>query len=170
MVMESHAAREYTLNTMEHTLRFWIKRDLGRFTDVDKLFRSYTVENNRGFLCLWTSKNRYQITFRPADVVTHRNEGYLGCGVSNRKWRAGEDWHRGRDLPDGSFTETTWRNILLDIVSYELESPVAYVEPAVTPPITNPSEFRNTLEFLQDMQTIEHNIPPIPNLEEGPKT
>ena len=46
--------------------------------------------------------------------------GYLGCGSSSRKPRAGEDWHRGSDLADGPLTEETWHKIIGDIVSYEL--------------------------------------------------
>ena len=46
--------------------------------------------------------------------------GYLGCGSTSRKPRAGEDWHRGSDLADGPLTEETWHRIIGDIVSYEL--------------------------------------------------
>ena len=37
-----------------------------------------------------------------------------------RKPRAGEDWNRGRDLADGSYTKETWDKIISNIVSYEL--------------------------------------------------
>ena len=52
--------------------------------------------------------------------TTQMDDGYLGCIASSRRWRAGEDWHRGSDLPDGPFTEETWRRVLAAIVSYEL--------------------------------------------------
>lgn len=45
---------------------------------------------------------------------------YLGCGGSTRYYRAGEDWTRGNDLPDGKLTKETFRNILGAIVGYEL--------------------------------------------------
>lgn len=142
-----------TFELMEHTLRFWVKRDLGRFADVDKLFRSYRTDFSevkegtkellpvasypyRGTLYLWTSKTRYTITF----TVKEDGLTYFGCIACSRKWRAGEDWNRGRDLPDGEFTETVWQNILRDIVSYELESPVALRDvrgSKVDVPITN---------------------------------
>ena len=45
--------------------------------------------------------------------------GYLGCTMSNRKGRAGEDWTRGHDLPDGKFTDSTWNKIKLAILKTE---------------------------------------------------
>ncbi len=44
----------------------------------------------------------------------------LCSGASARKPRAGETWTRGRDLPDGPFSEETWQEIVLAIVRYEL--------------------------------------------------
>lgn len=46
--------------------------------------------------------------------------GYLGCTVTARKPRAGEDWVRGNDLADGAYCKETWRKIKDDIISYEL--------------------------------------------------
>ena len=40
--------------------------------------------------------------------------------VQTRKPRAGEDWNRGNDLADGPYSEETWREIVNDIVAYEL--------------------------------------------------
>jgi hypothetical protein len=45
---------------------------------------------------------------------------YLSCGGSARYPRPGEDWTRGNDLPDGPFTEETWKNIVFGIVRYEV--------------------------------------------------
>ncbi len=59
----------------------------------------------------YTRDNRYSIT---------ASETYLGCQVSSRKPRAGEDWTRGNDLPDGKFNEETWNEIKNAIISYEL--------------------------------------------------
>ena len=47
-------------------------------------------------------------------------ETYLGCVMSNRKGRAGEDWTRGHDLPDGKFTYSTWQYIKNAILRTEL--------------------------------------------------
>ena len=48
------------------------------------------------------------------------DKGYLGCMAQTRKPRAGEDWNRGNDLSDGSYSEETWNDIKNDIVAYEL--------------------------------------------------
>lgn len=48
------------------------------------------------------------------------DDGYLGCQASTRKPRAGEDWVRGNDLPDGPFTRDTWEKIKDAIIGYEL--------------------------------------------------
>lgn len=47
-------------------------------------------------------------------------DGYLGCISQTRKSRAGEDWQRGNDLSDGSYSKETWQWIKNDILSYEL--------------------------------------------------
>ncbi len=48
------------------------------------------------------------------------DNGYLGCASSVRKSRAGEDWLRGNDLADGSYSERTWQRIKNNIIAYEL--------------------------------------------------
>ena len=45
---------------------------------------------------------------------------YLGCTMSKRKGRAGEDWMRGHDLPDGKFTYSQWGYIKRSIIMTEL--------------------------------------------------
>ena len=45
---------------------------------------------------------------------------YLGCTMTKRKSRAGEDWTRGHDLPDGKFVQSTWDKIKLAILKTEL--------------------------------------------------
>ncbi len=60
-------------------------------------------------------------TWEPGDQgVLRQDDGYLGCIADSRKPRAGEDWTRGSDLSDGPLSEVMWRQILADIVSYEL--------------------------------------------------
>ncbi len=58
--------------------------------------------------------------FRITALDRSKDEGYLGCTVSNRKPRAGEDWTRGRDLPDGKFIKETWDEIKNAIIAREL--------------------------------------------------
>ncbi len=64
---------------------------------------------------LHTDNNTYQI-----HAVEKQGGGYLGCGATSRKARAGEDWLRGNDRHDGPLTRETWIGILTSIVSYEL--------------------------------------------------
>ena len=45
---------------------------------------------------------------------------YLGCILNVRKPRAGEDWMRGSDLPDGDFSRQTWNEIKNAIIACEL--------------------------------------------------
>jgi len=65
---------------------------------------------------IYTETHKYRITA----LDRNEDEGYLGCTMSNRKPRAGEDWTRGRDLPDGKFTKETWEHIKNGILAYEL--------------------------------------------------
>lgn len=67
-------------------------------------------------LCFYTNEHSYIITAK--DI--YGEDGYLSCGASIRKNRAGEDWSRGNDLTDGPFTRETWDRIILSIVKYEL--------------------------------------------------
>lgn len=57
-----------------------------------------------------------------------KDDGYLGCVVSNRKPRAGEDWIRGNDLPDGPFIRETWEKIKNAIIRHELVTLVPKAE------------------------------------------
>lgn len=80
---------------------------------------------------LYTKEYRYRITCRPFSVmkeeyrngkkIAAQNSGtYLGATVSTRKPRAGEDWNRGNDLPDGEYSRETWDKIKNAIIAYEL--------------------------------------------------
>ena len=62
--------------------------------------------------CVFTHDHRYYIGTRDGQ--------YLGCTVTCRKPRAGEDWGRGNDLPDGKFCRETWDRIKNSIIAYEL--------------------------------------------------
>jgi len=111
-------------------LKQWIEEDLGTRGNVENYVRITEDEGeghgdgkyeHRFKFKLYTFENVYAI------VATERpDKGYLGCVVSRRKPRAGEDWTRGNDLPDGPFNRKTWNSILKSIVVYELEqlSPV----------------------------------------------
>lgn len=69
-------------------------------------------------LKLFTKDHEYSISVRLPD--NDDNIGYLGCISKTRKPRAGEDWNRGNDLPDGAYCEEIWQSILSGILAYEL--------------------------------------------------
>ena len=54
------------------------------------------------------------------DASENNNYRYMGCVVTARKPRAGEDWNRGNDLPDGKYCKETWDRIKNAIIAYEL--------------------------------------------------
>ena len=69
-------------------------------------------------LRIFTETHRYHISAHPQ--LTAEGRSYLGCMASCRKPRAGEEHHRGNDLPDGPLDEETFRAIMFAIVGYEL--------------------------------------------------
>ncbi len=77
-------------------------------------------------ICFYTEEHQYCIS---AIERFHGDDSYLGCAVSTRKARVGEDWLRGNDLPDGKFTKKTWDMIINAIVSYELVKLSNYQKP-----------------------------------------
>lgn len=74
---------------------------------------------------LYTTEHRYLITA----CDRNKDEGYLMCEVQTRKKRAGEDWYRGNDLPDGPFNKATWNRIKDGIIKYELIKLSTYTKP-----------------------------------------
>lgn len=75
----------------------------------------------------------YTFTHAYAFRISRR---YLGCTASTRMPRAGEDWARGNDLPDGKFTKETLTKILGAILFYESQK-VVDLKPSYTggPPV-----------------------------------
>jgi len=53
-------------------------------------------------------------------ILIQKIGGYIGCIVSDRKPRAGEDWIRSSDLSDGDYCIETWYIILNDILCNEM--------------------------------------------------
>lgn len=84
------------------------------------------IEISRKF-CFYTEKHQYFITA----IDRTKDEGYLGCQVSCRKPRAGEDWIRGNDLPDGKFNKATWDSILMGVINYELVKLSRFTKPQI---------------------------------------
>ncbi len=54
-------------------------------------------------------------------------------GSKCRKQRAGEDWSRGNDLPDGSFNKKTWDRIVYAVFNYEMVKLSKYQKPDTVP-------------------------------------
>src|SRR3990167_6715083 len=104
----------------------WIK-PLCRFKKIeDFVIADYKKRLN---LKIFTKDHQYSISARLPDrsdfAKQHGDkkeydDGYLGCTAQTRKPRAGEDWTRGNDLADGSYSKETWDEIVHDIVAYEL--------------------------------------------------
>ena len=96
---------------------------LGKF--IDELSRwgkqkaLWKEDENRVSVRLYTDGCCY--------CIAATDSGYLGCVVSARKPRPGDDWTRGNDLADGKLDEETWNRILRDIVAYELKSISDYI-------------------------------------------
>lgn len=69
----------------------------------------------------FTEKYAYHIcAYLPYMTLEKGDSGHLGCTVTCRKSRAGEDWARGSDLADGNYDQTTWLRIMTDIIGHEL--------------------------------------------------
>ena len=62
-------------------------------------------------LRLFSHLHEYSIYIRP---------DWIGAGLSNRFCEPLEDWHRGRDLPDGPCSRDTFKKILYAILACEL--------------------------------------------------
>ena len=98
------------------TLIGWLGK-LPYFSPKKVLVR--TNEVDRFDINIFTDSNIYRITATPT---------YLGCTVSSRKPRPGEDWTRGNDLPDGKFSEKTFISLLGSILFYEAKQVVKPIE------------------------------------------
>lgn len=96
-------------------------------------WRAYVTVGDTVRLQFWTRENSYSIVGKPSKMSADGKSGdlgYLGCVVSARAPRPGEEHTRGADLADGPFTEDTWNAILADIVSYEAMVVFRAAEPA----------------------------------------
>lgn len=117
-------------------LNKWIK-DLiypGEVTDFVHTIKRYgdstpeCTEHVKEF-CFYTDQFKYKIYANDRST----DDGYLGCQVTARKMRPGEDWTRGNDLADGPFNYATWLRILSTIVNYELVILSKFTKPSDTP-------------------------------------
>lgn len=119
-------------------LKQWVKDEICRWSQFKKFVKVIEDSGEGGE----KAKREYEFKFRfNIYTETHRyritaydrskDEGYLGCTASTRKPRAGEDWTRGNDLPDGKFTRETWEHIKNAIIAYELAELAPKIEHVV---------------------------------------
>lgn len=99
----------------------WLNYIVGGNGNVDSkvLIFNYPSDNNR-FKCYFYS-NDYVYTISGCKANKNNIGGYLGCIVSTRKSRPGENWHRGHDLPDGPYSKETFDLIIHKIIANELK-------------------------------------------------
>ena len=100
----------------------WLK-ELVSYRNVDSqvliFLDTKDVGENRFNCRLYTGENCYNIS---GNKSIDNNKSYLGCTVSARKNRVGENWNRGRDLPDGEYSKKTFDAIVRRIVAFELKA------------------------------------------------
>jgi len=112
----------------------WLKELIypGKVSDfiqeIDGSINDKAVERS---LCFYTEDYIYYIN--AIERLYGIDKSYLGCQVNSRKARAGEDWVRGNDLPDGEFNKKTWDRIIYAIVSYELVKLSPFQKPDTLP-------------------------------------
>lgn len=96
---------------IQKQLQEWLKEivwegNLNKYIVIDKPSEHFDIT-----VKFYTNDYSYRIS---------ANKKYLGCTAQTRKPRAGEDWNRGNDLPDGKFNKKTWEEIKTAIIRYEL--------------------------------------------------
>jgi hypothetical protein len=98
-------------------LKKWLE-EISRYNKIkDFVFISDYKKEELIRVKVYTKEHYYAIS---AHLPNKKKNGYLGCIGQVRKARAGEDWLRGNDLPDGSYSKETWDNIKNAIVAYEM--------------------------------------------------
>ena len=112
----------------------WLKELVypGKVTDfIQEITGQGNREAEERVLCFYTEEHVYYINAIERYAATDKS--YIGCQVNARKTRAGEDWVRGNDLPDGEFNKKTWDRIIYAIVSYELVKLSPFQKPDTVP-------------------------------------
>ena len=103
-----------TYEQLERALRDYLKGIVWYHSDksVTRYVKFQRHGNDRISARIYTPDHCY--------CISASTSGYLGCTAGTRKARAGEDWNRGNDLPDGPFNKRTWERIKNAIIGYEL--------------------------------------------------
>jgi len=115
--IKNGVVKYFNLNKQEEVNEFDYKEWLKEIVPYGVHYVKYVRRNSeKERFYIYTHENVYAITVR----WEKGNKGYMGCVVSCRKPRAGEDWTRGHDLPDGGYCYETWQKIKDGILKYEL--------------------------------------------------
>jgi len=106
---------------MKEQFEMWLK-EICRWDRDDWFVHWSDKNNNEGGSDLIGRCYVYTHNYRYCIVAKKHEDGrtYLGCTMSCRMPRAGEDWTRGNDLPDGKFARETWNRIKNAIIQNEL--------------------------------------------------
>jgi len=116
---ESKKIPKYNIKLLQEfpDLRKWLE-EISRYKKIkDFVFISDYKEKELIKLKVYTKDHYYAIS---AHLPSEKKKGYLGCIGQVRKARAGEDWLRGRDLADGSYSKETWQELKDDVIAFEL--------------------------------------------------
>lgn len=96
----------------------WLQEILNcRYIDRKMIIK--LKRNSKLTIHFYTNDHCYTLNITKPD--NSKPGGYLGCTVSTRKPRTGENWNRGNDLPDGEYSKGTFNSIVKGIVRYEMK-------------------------------------------------
>jgi len=98
-------------------LKDWLK-EVSRYGKVENFVFISDYKKGEISLKIFTKDHYYPIV--AILPTTEKPNGYFGTFGHCRKPRAGEDWTRGNDLPDGSYSKETWDAFKDKLISYEL--------------------------------------------------
>ena len=110
---------KYSLEVLKEFphLHKWLE-ELSRYRKLEDYIYISDYKKGEIRVKIFTKDHYYTIVAKlPNDK---KPNGYLGTYGNCRKPRAGEEWTRGNDLPDGSYSRETWEAFIASLVSYEL--------------------------------------------------
>ncbi len=102
-------------NNREQLLE-WLK-EIVPFSVLEKYVREKDCGAGHFGFTLCTGQHSYLLYGH--ELTPEKTSGHLGCLMVCRLVRAGENWQRGSDLPDGPFNPRTWESIKDAIIRSE---------------------------------------------------
>jgi hypothetical protein len=112
---------KYSLEILKEfpELHKWLE-ELSRYRKLEDYIYISDYKKEEGKIRLKIFTKEYYYTIVAIRPNNKKPEGYLGTYANCRKPRAGEEWTRGNDLPDGEYKRETWDRFVASLVSYEL--------------------------------------------------